>query len=388
MANVFDYLDWRGDLTFGQAPCNEIDSLIFSLISYVDFDGIVPSAEEGGDVSLLDAARAYVRQHRGKPAYVGLIVPPEVVSLMAKAAKSKRFGALRMSAYENRVEDEVQMQFCATTYTDAEGDHCVAFRGTDSTIVGWREDFNMAFESPVPAQSAAVKYLNEAAALTDGPLILGGHSKGGNLAVYAAAHADPMTQSRIRAVYSFDGPGLDDATMASEGYANIARRIRSFVPQHSVVGLLLTYHPEYTVVKSDGVGLLQHDSFTWQVLGTSFIPVTEVDVSSQLVDQTVHAWLSQVSPEKRRIFVNTIFDVLEASGANTVKELVRNIPSRLPAVLKALQQVDAETARMVLTLWGQFVTIGATNIIELVRQRLTPDNTEHIQGDATHGTES
>jgi hypothetical protein len=176
--------------------------------------------------------------------------------------------------------------------------------------------------------------------------------------------------------------------MASVGYANIARRIRSFVPQQSVVGLLMTYHPEYTVVKSDGVSLLQHDSFTWQVLGTDFIAVTELDVSSQLVDQTVHAWLSQVSKEQRKVFIDTIFDILEASGATTVKELLHDIPGRLPAVLKALQKVDFETAKMIITLWGQFVHLGASNVIELIRQRITPDNTEHLQGDTNHGTES
>jgi len=375
MANIMDYLAWRGDIALDYSPFNDVDSLILASLSYLTYP------EEAG--LLRDLALTVPPVDKTQFAFVH-----EIRAMLSAAAMTERFAGIGMRHPVAVTDQDRDMQFAAVTFDLPDGTHYVAFRGTDSTIVGWREDFNMAFESPVPAQSAAVKYLNEAAALIDGPLILGGHSKGGNLAVYAAAHADPMTQSRIRAVYSFDGPGLDDATMASEGYANIARRIRSFVPQHSVVGLLLTYHPEYTVVKSDGVGLLQHDSFTWQVLGTSFIPVTEVDVSSQLVDQTVHAWLSQVSPEKRRIFVNTIFDVLEASGANTVKELVRNIPSRLPAVLKALQQVDAETARMVLTLWGQFVTIGATNIIELVRQRLTPDNTEHIQGDATHGTES
>lgn len=375
MPNMMDYLAWRGDIALDYSPFNDVDSLILASLSYLTYP------EETG--LLRDLALTVPPVDKMQFSFVH-----EIRAMLSAAAMTERFAGIGMRHPVAVTDQDRDMQFAAVTFDLPDGTHYVAFRGTDSTIVGWREDFNMAFESPVPAQSAAVKYLNEAAALTDGPLILGGHSKGGNLAVYAAAHADPMTQSRIRAVYSFDGPGLDDATMASEGYANIARRIRSFVPQHSVVGLLLTYHPEYTVVKSDGVGLLQHDSFTWQVLGTSFIPVTEVDVSSQLVDQTVHAWLSQVSPEKRRIFVNTIFDVLEASGANTVKELVRNIPSRLPAVLKALQQVDAETARMVLTLWGQFVTIGATNIIELVRQRLTPDNTEHIQGDATHGTES
>ncbi|MBR6668961.1 MAG: DUF2974 domain-containing protein [Clostridia bacterium] len=375
MPNMMDYLAWRGDIALDYSPFNDVDSLILASLSYLTYP------EETG--LLRDLALTVPPVDKMQFSFVH-----EIRAMLSAAAMTERFAGIGMRHPVAVTDQDRDMQFAAVTFDLPDGTHYVAFRGTDSTIVGWREDFNMAFESPVPAQSAAVRYLHEAAALTDGPLILGGHSKGGNLAVYAAAHADPMTQNRIRAVYSFDGPGLDDATMASEGYARIARRIRSFVPQHSVVGLLLTYHPEYTVVKSDGVGLLQHDSFTWQVLGTDFIAVTELDVSAQLVDQTVHTWLSQVSPEKRRIFVNTIFDVLEASGANTVKELVRNIPSRLPAVLKALQQVDAETARMVLTLWGQFVAISATNIIELVRQRLTPDNTEHIQGDATHGTES
>lgn len=225
----------------------------------------------------------------------------------------------------------------------------------------------MAFESPVPAQSAALQYLQEAAAALSGPLLLGGHSKGGNLAIYAAAHADPAVQERIRAVYSFDGPGLDDATVASQGYARIAARIRSFVPQSSVVGMLLAYHPEYTVVKSDALGLMQHDAFTWQLLGTRFIEAPEVDAGSRLVNQTVHAWLSRVTPEQRRRFVDTLFGLLEASGATTVKELMVDVPGRAAGILKALQKVDFDTARMILTLLGDFLSIGAQNLIALLR---------------------
>jgi len=294
MPNMMDYLAWRGDIALDYSPFGDVDSLILASLSYLTYP------EETG--LLRDLALTVPPVDKMQFAFVH-----EIRAMLSAAAMTERFAGIGMRHPVAVTDQDRDMQFAAVTFDLPGGTHYVAFRGTDSTIVGWREDFNMAFESPVPAQSAAVKYLNEAAALTDGPLILGGHSKGGNLAVYAAAHADPMTQSRILAVYSFDGPGLDDATMASEGYANIARRIRSFVPQHSVVGLLLTYHPEYTVVKSDGMGLLQHDSFTWQVLGTDFIAVTELDVSAQLVDQTVHTWLSQVSPEKRRILRCAVF---------------------------------------------------------------------------------
>ena len=360
MANIMDYLAWRGDISLAYSPFNDLDSLVLSLLSYLTY------REEG---PLRELALTVPQVDRNQFAFVH-----ECRALISAAAMTERFAGIRAQHPVAVTDQDRDMQFAAVTFDLPDGGHYIAFRGTDSTIVGWREDFTMAFESPVPAQSAAVKYLKEAALLTDGPLYVGGHSKGGNLAVYAAAHADPMLQSRIRAIYSFDGPGLDDPTMASEGYIAVARRIRSFVPQQSVVGLLLAYHPEYTVVKSDGLGLLQHNAFTWQVLGTDFIAVTEIDVSSQLVDQTVHAWLSKVSPDKRKVFINTIFDILEASGANTVKELFRDVPGRVPAVLKALQKVDFETARMVITLLGQFVQIGASNVAELLRQRINAEN--------------
>jgi len=375
MANIMDYLAWRGDVTLGYSPFNDADSLILAEMSYLTF----PPEE----TPIRDLGLNLPAVEKTQFAFVH-----EIRALLSAAAMTERFAPVRMMRPIAVTDQDRDMQFAAVTFILPDGTHYIAFRGTDSSIVGWREDFNMAFESPIPAQSAAVKYLSEAAALTDGPLIIGGHSKGGNLAVYAAAHADAAIQARIRTVYSFDGPGLDDATMASEGYANIARRIRSFIPQQSVVGLLMTYHPDYTVVKSDGVGLFQHDSFTWQVLGTDFIAVTELDVSSQLVDHTVHEWLSRVSKEQRKLFIDTIFDILEASGAATIKELLRDVPRHAPAILKALQKIDLETAKMVISLWGQFVHIGATNIIELVRQRLAPDTPERLQGDANHGTQS
>ena len=361
MANIMDYLAWRGDIAFGYSPFNDLDSLALASLSYLNYPAEPTLVRDlGVHVPAVDKQQfAFVHECR---------------ALLSAAAMTERFAGVRMRHPVAVTDLDRDMQFAAVTFDLPDGAHYVAFRGTDSTIVGWREDFNMAFESPVPAQSAAVKYLQEASLLTDGPLFIGGHSKGGNLAVYAAAHADPMLQSRIRLVYSFDGPGLDDATVASEGYARIARRIRSFVPQQSVVGMLLAYHPDYTVVKSDGVSLLQHDSFTWQALGTGFIAVTELDVSSQLVDHTVHAWLAKVTPEKRKVFVDTVFDVLEATGASTVKDLYKDVPGHMPALLKALQKLDFETARMVMSLLGQFVQIGATNIAELLRQRVSPDH--------------
>lgn len=373
MPNMMDYIAWRGDISMAYSPFNHLDSLILAELSYLNFP------LEDALLRDLDAATPEEPEH---PAFIH-----QTRRMLSAVSKAERFAGIRMHDPVSIIDQERDMQFAAMLFDLPSGAHYVAFRGTDSTLVGWREDFNMTFESPIPAQSAAVKYLENAAALVDGPLILGGHSKGGNLSVYAAAHADEAVQRRIRTVYSFDGPGLDDATMVSDGYARIAKRIRSFVPQQSVVGLLMTYHPDYTVVRSTGTGIMQHDGFTWQMLGTDFLIVTELDVSSQVVDHTLHEWLSRISPEKRRVFISTTFDILEASGVSTVKELFSDVPAHLPAMLKALQKVDSETARMILALWRQFISIGATNILEMIRQRITPDNNEHIQGEIKHGVE-
>ena len=356
MANMMDYLVWRGDVPLALSPWNDVDSLIAATLSYQTYPA---------EPTLLRDAAALLPP----PPEMEISFVKQGRAMLSAAGMTERFAGLLIHDAETITDPDRDMQFAAITIDLPDGTHYIAFRGTDNTLVGWREDFNMAFESPIPAQTAATDYLNRVSARLTGPLLIGGHSKGGNLAIYAATHAPADVQQRILAIYSFDGPGLDDATMASPGYAAIASRIRSYVPRSSVVGLLLAYHPEYTVVKSDAVGLLQHDCFTWQLMSTRFVEAPEVDVGSQLVNQTVHTWLSRVTPEQRRRFVDTLFDLLEATGASTMKELMVDVPGRAAAVLRALQKVDLDTARMIAALLGDFVSIGAQNLLALIRTR-------------------
>lgn len=321
MANLFDYLDWRGDLSFSETDLCEVDNLILSMISYVNFDEVLPTDGSGRAVTLLDAARGYVRLHRGKPAYVGLIVPPEVVSLMAKAAKSRRFGQIRITGYVNRIDDETQMQFSAMTYDLGNDKHYVAFRGTDDTLIGWKENFNMSFMHPVPAQTAAVEYLNEMASRTEGELYVGGHSKGGNLAVYAAVLCDPLYKERILWVYNNDGPGFTKEFIADPLYISMRTRLRTIVPQSSVVGMLLEHEEIYEVVKSAEAGLLQHNGFSWEVLGARFIHLDAVTGESRRIDRTVKMWLSDMSDEEREAFVESLYETVKATNAKTLTDL-------------------------------------------------------------------
>ncbi len=320
MGSLFDYLDWRGDLRFTDTALGEVDGLILSLLSYIDFEGIVPSDYEKS-VTLLDATRQYLRRHRGENAYLGVIVPPDIVSLAAKASKSRRFGDARLCGYVNRVDDGEQKQFCAMTFLLSDNTAFVAFRGTDDTLVGWKENFNMSFMDTVPAQQDAVSYLEEMATTLPHPFSIGGHSKGGNLAIFSAVRCKPNLKERLLTAFSYDGPGFSHGFCEGADYESIRPKLRTIVPDSSVVGMLLEHEETYEVVKSCATGLLQHNGFSWEVLGGKFIHLDTVTGESRLIDAALKNWLDSMSAEEREGFVDNIYETLTAVGAKTLTEL-------------------------------------------------------------------
>ena len=321
MGTLFDYLDWRGDLSFSEAPLCEVDSLIFTQLSYVAFDGIISDSLSDAPMTLRDAVRKYLKQHKGETAYLGKIVPSAILSLAAKAAKSARYANVKMLAYANHIDQETQMQFSAVTFLPPKAPAYVAYRGTDDTLVGWKEDFNMSFLQPVPAQIEAVTYLERVAPLLTEKFFVGGHSKGGNLAVYAAVKCSSTLQERILAVYNNDGPGFDRSFIEGIDYQNLRGKIRTIVPESSVVGMLLEHEESYDVIKSHAVGLLQHDGCSWEVLGGKFIYLDAITNESRLIDSTLRAWLDGLSMEEREEVVDSVYEVLVATNATTLTEL-------------------------------------------------------------------
>ena len=359
MANMLNYLDWRGDLTLAADPWNDVDSLIMASLCYIDMPQAADKTLTVQEVAGM--LPSYTLSKGPQGSFFG-----SCRALMAQCALSERFEQVELHGYVNEVDPEKEIQFSAIMADLPDGSRYVAFRGTDSTLVGWREDFSMAFET-VPAQTAAAAYLEKAA--RDGKrLTVGGHSKGGNLALYAAAHVPEHVQAQIERVYSFDGPGLDDATAASEGYARIAPKIRSFIPESSVVGLLLTHNEEYVVVHSNALGLMQHDPFSWQLGGRRFLEVEQVNKASQVVDQTVHEWLKESSPEERKLFVNTLFDLLESGNATNVNGLL----SDLPAILGASVRLNPSTAWTMGQMIGRLLKIGAGNVRGMIAPKQPP----------------
>lgn len=335
MANLFDYLEWRGDLTLGQAPFNDIDSLILSRLSYLPFDHVVPASLQSR-ITIAEASKLFFASEE---ASVRAIMKDDIHLLKAVAA-SDRFPDMNLMGYVNQVDFEDEKQFSAVVIEMDQDFFYVSFRGTDDTIVGWKEDFNMSFTTPVPAQEEAVRYLERIGNTLPGRFIVGGHSKGGNLAVYGAAFCPKEVQDRIAAVYNNDGPGFDAAVLESEGYQNIRHKIKTFIPQSSVVGMLLQHEEEYIVIHSTQIGLMQHDLYSWEVVRDQFVYLDTITDSSKFIDRTLKTWIANLDPEQREQFIDGLFSILEQTNARTLKELTENWYSNARVILKSFKDMD------------------------------------------------
>lgn len=324
MGTVYDYLTWRGDLTFRAAPFCEVDSLILSMFSYLDMKDIVPAPDEEGSVTVWAAAKALIERYPdSKKTKMGVLIPKDIIKMMRAMRSTKRFGTLKMSGFVNIIDTESELQFSAVTFHLSDGTAIVTYRGTDDSLVGWKEDMNMCFLPVVPAQLKAVEYLKGVAEKHKGKLILTGHSKGGNLAVYAAVHSDAAIRERITAVYSNDGPGFGKNILDDPDYMEMRPRINNLVPQSSVVGMLLEHDENFTVVKSrQKSGFLQHNGLSWEILGNSFVHLEDVSPDSRKFDRTVNQWIRDMSPEQREEFAEAVYQLFSVDGAQTLTDLV------------------------------------------------------------------
>ena len=345
MANLLDYLDWRGDLTLEQAPFNEVDNLILAELSFVDFKGIVPPPGEGDSVPLHQAAEAFFDTiPAGETIDMGVLVPAAIPDMLRKMAASRRFRDMKLNCFVSWLDTEKAEQFAALTIETGDGLLYLSFRGTDDTLAGWKEDFLLACLPEIPAQKMAVQYVRDVARQYPRKrLRLGGHSKGGNLAVYAGVFCPESVQKRIIAVWSNDGPGFHTDLLELPEHRRIAERIYSIVPKSSVVGMLLEHEEDYTVVDSDQLGFLQHDGFSWQVMGDHFITLRQVTQQAHLSDQELRKWVHGLSVEQRENFVSALFDVLSASGAVTLTDLKDDSFKAVGAMVKAMKDLDKET---------------------------------------------
>lgn len=340
--NVFDYLAWRKDILIEHDGLNEIDHLILCRLAYIRFDDIVsPSFETS---ITLEEASKYCFLKENEREYFFILDDDE--RLLRECSSSKRFKDIRVCAYVNHFDELSEKQFCAVTFIFPNNIMYIAFRGTDSTMVGWKEDFNMTFQKEIPAQIESVRYLKEIIYHHEGNFYVGGHSKGGNLAVYSSMRLSYVEQTRLLGVYNLDGPGFDDVVIQSDSFNIIKDKLHTYVPQGSIIGMLLEHEENFTVIHSSENGFMQHDLYSWEIQPVSFVYVDSLTNSSQFIDMTLREWLNTMDVESREKFVDGMYQIFLSTNADNVHELKST--KSVMTIIKTYKNMDDKTKEVLL----------------------------------------
>ncbi len=359
MDNIITYLRWRGDLTFESNPFSEVDNLILSEFVYIDLKEVVPGIGESKSISIEDIWMQ--KEH--------IPLRDERKKLLEAMAASGRYQKIRLQNYQEFFETEGEgVQFAAVEICLPDGTSYIAFRGTDLSIVGWKEDFSMGYKI-VPAQKKAVAYLNQVIK-TDGFYRLGGHSKGGNLAVYGAMMCEPTKKEQIIEIYSNDGPGLSKDLLDVEKYNAIQNKIIKIVPAFSIFGQLFENRETMKIVKSNAPGFQQHDGMNWQVEGGKFVEVPELDPECVFYNKLFDEWIENASMDERERFVTEFFAALESADVIRMDELLKSGPQTWKKVLVSMKNTDRK-AKVTL---GKFISsawrkIRQVSLLDVVRER-------------------
>jgi hypothetical protein len=344
MGNILDYIQWRGDLRFDERPLCDPDHLVFAYIAYVNVERVF---RDGMTIS--EAADAYFAKHTDAEVSGDRSLIGRAPFVLKYAGSSARYGSMRISHVISVVCEESEEQFAASVFTFPDGSVEIAFRGTDDTLTGWKEDLNMCFLMPVPAQLSALEYLEVVAESTKGDIYITGHSKGGNLALYSAARAKPEIQSRIKAVYDLDGPGFPRPMLSSAGYLAIRDRVRAIVPKSSIIGLLMEHEQRLTVVRSNQNGVMQHDGLSWQVMGSSFVTEEHLDSSAANFSVYIQNWLSTMDTLERSALVDAVIGLMNATNSKTVSELSEKKISSMVALSHAYLRMSPDDKKQLRT---------------------------------------
>lgn len=350
-----------------ERPFCDVDSLVLSQFSYLKLDGMVPDVDRDAEgISLRELA-----EHADyEKLYADERYREVNRELFEAMTKSRRFCKMKLNFHENIIDTNKETQFSAVTFLLEDGTVLIAFRGTDETIVGWKEDFNMAFMEPVVGQLISVKYLNHVAQKFDGPFLIGGHSKGGNFAVYAAMNCEKSVRERILKIYSHDGPGFRPEILASGKYEAIESRVCKILPHSSIVGMLLQKQEKYEVVQCRKFGLMQHNPFNWLIEGAEFVRVRDVYYGRRLLDDAMNEWILSLSQEQLTLFVDTLFQIIEASEADNLIEMAAEWKKSAVGVLNAIKEIDEDTRRALKKIIRRLFQITSHRMKETIKAEI------------------
>lgn len=367
MADLLDYIKWRGDLTFSQAPINEVDGLILSNMSYVDFSGIVPEHNWGEKrpffflpwgsertISIKEASEIYWSRHNEEEVKKEHPLTFMAAIVLKDMARSKRFGNLELSHFISETDEDEPKQFAAIQIKLTEDNYYLAFRGTDESIVGWMEDFNMVYMPMIPSAKRAVKYIEEVVRKGNNRYYLGGHSKGGHLAFMGAVKADSWCRRQIVSVASYDGPGVNDDLPNTEEYREMLEKMVLYVPEQSLIGLLMEHREKTYVIKSTRAGAMQHDVMSWEVLGPELVKLQNVSKKSANFSSRIKKWLLTMEEDVRKDLLQILYGSVADLEVRTVSDLFALNPKKIFTAIRNLKKLNDEQKEL---LQGSFKSL-------------------------------
>lgn len=348
--------------SFYDRPFTEVDSLILSWLTYLRFPAQFQdlTTEKGMYIRDLFCAEHFDEMLQC------IRYRTETLDLLTAAAASPRFRNIRLLCFEQEYDYDSSTQFAAVTYELTPGYYYIAFRGTDCSLIGWKEDMLLALDGPISSQKKASQYLQKITGKFRGTYMLGGHSKGGNLAVYAAAMCGKEIQQHIVQVYSHDGPGFLQEELMQDGFKEIRGRIHKTIPQSSLVGMIFEQECEYHVVKSREHGLSQHVLFSWEIVDGHLVYQEELTPEAKLAYTGINKWILNMAQEDREKFINVIFEILEETGVSNFDELAADLRKNVPIIVKKAASLDKETGKFLLHTIGLLVVDSAKSMPEIM----------------------
>lgn len=346
MSNLIDYVEANQYDSFYDKELNALDILALTEITYLPFDGMVsPHFSEDENISLHRLAVLFDQQFKKKYPPLSM-VNGNRLTLLSRLSAYKRYKHIKAFAFVNDYNLDSQKQFAAITYQIRPKEFVVIFRGTDDTLIGWKEDFHMTYMAEIPAQRAATEYLTQLLTQLDGQVTVAGHSKGGNLAIYAASQISPELQNKVQKVFSFDAPGVHASVLDSSGFKAVEDKIQHIIPQGSIVGMMLETPEHALIVKSKANGLLQHVSFSWEVEQDHFKFVPAVTKDSLQVDQTLKTWTASLSEEELKDFFDLFFGIFIQAGILRFGDVTIDTLSKIQKVIQNSQQMTTDQKAM------------------------------------------
>ena len=366
MGNIIDYVEEYGKYSLLERPFNEVDSLVLCQLTYLSYGEFVPGIkEEGHPVSI-----QLIYRHPGRDKILDdYWYRQNNKTLFEAVARSRRFGTLKMNYYVNIINEGEQTQFCAMTYVLEDKNIYLAYRGTDATIVGWKEDLNLAFSKPLNSQKLATEYMNQVAGYIAGEFYAGGHSKGGNLAVYAAMNCKEETREKLLRVFNHDGPGFRPEIRQQGHYEEIKDRIVKFIPRSSLVGTILEDQRDFEILESYGVGMLQHNAYSWKVEGNAFVRAQNMSQGKLRRDAALNEWILSLTEEETHAFVDTLYEVVAASEASNVFQFGADWKKCLQHVLEAAREVDDDTKKAIMGIIRSLFEISGEKAAEEFQEK-------------------